>query len=95
MAFTGIPFRPGASQSVAYTGTAGTVSNGFGTGVNTVRVVLSTAGFISFGTAPVATTSDMYMPANVPEYFVVTPGQKVSGIQSAAGGTLYVTEMSR
>jgi hypothetical protein len=87
------PYRPGTHQKVAYTGTAGTVTNGVSAGVNVVRVVLTTAGYIAIGAT--ATTSDIYMPADKPEYFVVTPGQKVSAIQASAGGDLHVTEMTR
>lgn len=83
--------RPGTTQTVAYTGTAGTVTNGAGAQVSIVRVVASSDAFISFSGD--ATTSDVFMAAGIPEYFVVTPGQKVSAIQSSAGGNLYVTEM--
>lgn len=91
-----IPFRPGTHQSVAYTGTAGTISNATGSQTDVIRVVLTSAGYIAItqaGTA--ATTSDIYMAANVPEYFIVPRAVKVSAIQASAGGTLHVTEMSR
>jgi hypothetical protein len=93
--YLGGPWKPGATQSKAYTGTAGVIDNPIGSGVTIVRVWLTTAGFIAIGSSPTATTSDIPMPANTPEYFVVPPGSKVSAIQSASGGTLYVTEMSR
>lgn len=85
---------PGTSQNVAYTGTAGVVTNAFGAGTSIVRVVLTTAGFVAFGTGPTATTSDMYMAAGVPEYFGVKKGgsYKVSAVQLSSGGTMYVTE---
>ena len=85
--------RLGTSQNVAYTGTAGTISNAFGEGVTKVRVVTTSAAFIAFGQAPTATTSGAYMPAESAEYFTVRPGEKVSAIQLSAGGTLYVTEI--
>jgi len=91
----GVPFKPTTHQSVAYTGTAGTISNATGAQIRVIRVVLTSAGYIAIGAAPTATTSDIYMPAGVPEYFVVSPGVKVSAIQAAAGGTLHVTEMDR
>lgn len=87
-------FRLGAHQSVAYTGVAGTIATAFGAGTNTVRVVVTSAAFIAFGTSPTATTSDVYVPANVPEYFHVNPGEKASAVQVSAGGTLHVTEVS-
>lgn len=88
-------FKPGATQVVAYTGTAGTIANPIGSGIQVIRVVATSAGYISIGTSPTATTSDIYMPANVPEYFYVPAGVKVSAIQASAGGNLHVTEMSR
>jgi hypothetical protein len=39
---------------------------------------------------PVATSSDTYLPANVIEIIRVNPGQKISFIQVASGGTASV-----
>lgn len=86
--------KPGTTQSVAYTGTAGTITNAVGTGCRLVRIVVTTDAFVKFGSAPTATTSDCFVPANTPEYFRVDVGDKVSAIQSTGGGTLYVTEMT-
>ena len=83
--------RADITQKVAYTGTAGVISNGVA--ASFVRVVCSTAAYIAFGVSPTATASDMYVPADSPEYFRVPPGHKVSAVQVASGGTLYVTEM--
>lgn len=84
--------RLGTVQSVAYTGTAGTITNGIGTQTYKVRVLVTSDAFITTdGTT--ATTSGTFMPAMTAEYFTVTPGQKVSAIQSTAAGTLYVTEI--
>lgn len=86
--------RLGTHQSVAYTGTAGTIANAIGSGVQKVRVVVTSAAYIKIAkTSPTATTSDVYMPADSPEYFTVNPGQKVSAIQVTSGGTLHVTEI--
>lgn len=91
-----VPFKPGTTQTVAYTTSAGTITNPISDGVQVIRVWLTTAGFIKISTAGTsATTSDIPMPATTPEYFIVPPGSKVSGIRSASDGTLYVTEMSR
>lgn len=97
MSYTGGPFKPGVTQTVSYTSTAGTITNAVSSGVQVIRVWLSTAGYVAIGTAPTATTSDIPMPANTPEYFIVPPGgsTKVSAVQSASGGSLFVTEMSR
>lgn len=95
MQYTGTPFRPGTTQVVAYTGTAGTISNGVGSQTRVVRVWTSTLAYLAFGSAPTATTSDIPIPANTPEYFIIAPGEKVSAIQDASGGNLHVTEVSR
>jgi hypothetical protein len=85
--------RLGTHQSVAYTGTAGVITNAFGSGVQKVRVVATTACYVAFGAAPTATTSSAYLPADSPEYFTVSPGEKVSAVQLSSGGTLHVTEI--
>lgn len=85
--------RLGTVQSVAYTGTAGTITNAVGPQTYRVRVVCTTDAFIKIDNSPTATSSDSYIPANSVEYFTISPGQKVSAIQSSAGGTLYVTEV--
>jgi hypothetical protein len=83
---------PATHQSKAYTGTAGTIDNVV-TG-SVIRVVVTTNAYIKIGASPTATTSDVFMAANIPEYFRCNPGvDKVSAIQAAAGGTLHVTEM--
>lgn len=86
-----IPYpKQGGAQSVAYTGTAGTIAAGV-----TERMVLvfaTSAAHVSFdGTA---TTADPAIPANTPLYFRIRPGQRPSAIQITSGGTLYVSEMT-
>jgi len=85
---------PVTSQSVAYTATAGTITNAVGSHINRVHITTTTAAFIALGAAPTATTSDMYIPADTPILITIKPGQKVSAIQLTTGGTLYVTEMT-
>jgi hypothetical protein len=88
----GVPaLRPVTHQSVAYSGTAGTVTNALKSRV--VRVVCTTAAYVKVGDSPTATAADVYVPAECPEYFRCEPGHKVSAIQVAANGTLHVTEM--
>lgn len=61
-----------------------------------VRLVATTACFVKISTGtPTATSSDLFLPAGVPEYFGVNGYQtvKVAALQSSASGTLYVTEM--
>jgi hypothetical protein len=57
-----------------------------------IKVMITTAGFIKIGPSPTATTADIPMAANVPEFFRFSQGDQVSAIQSASGGTLYVME---
>ena len=81
-------------QSVAYTGTAGTIAAAITTGITKIRVVVTSAAYIKIDSSPTATTSDVYMPADSPEYFTVRAGMKVSAVQVSSGGTLHVTEIA-
>jgi hypothetical protein len=56
--------------------------------------MVTTDAFIKIAAVPSATTGDVFVKANSPELFMVKAGDKVSAIQSASGGTLYVTEGS-
>lgn len=79
-------------QSAAYTGTAGTTTNAVSAGTKRVRVVVTSAAYVKYGVSPTATTSDVYMAADSPEYVTIAPGEKVSAVQVSAAGTLHVTE---
>ena len=82
---------PGASVKVAYTGTAGTTAAVSANAV-AVRVVSTTDCFIEIGTSPTAVAdTGLYLVAGLPEYFSCPPSAKVSAIQVASGGTIYVT----
>jgi hypothetical protein len=85
--------RLGTHQSAAYTGTAGTITNAISSGVKRARVAVTSAAFVKVGVAPTATTSDVYMAADAPEYVTINPGEKVSAIQVSGNGTLHVTEI--
>ncbi|HEY2401277.1 MAG TPA: hypothetical protein VGI23_13050 [Steroidobacteraceae bacterium] len=86
--------RLSTTQSAAYTGTAATITNAVGTETYIVRVVCTSDAFIKIDNSPTATTSDVFCAASTPEYFSITPGQKVSAVQSSASGTLCVTEIT-
>jgi hypothetical protein len=92
--YRGLVYRPSTHQSVSYSATAGTIANTVGTGTNAVRVIVTTAAYLKIGNNPTATTADIYMAANVPETFVITPGQKVSAVQVSSTGALHVTELT-
>lgn len=88
----GIP-QAGKSVKVAYTGTHGATA-AMPEACRTIRVIATTDCFIQIGTAPVAVADvDMYLPALTPEYFLCPANAKVSAIQVASGGTIYVTPL--
>lgn len=84
---------PDAVQILSYTGTADT-SDAFSAGTNLIRIVSTTACHVKVAAGPTATTSDMYLPADVVDHIVVAEGQKISAIQASAGGDLSVSEYS-
>lgn len=85
--------RIGTQQNVAYTGTAGVITNPVGTETYKIRVLVTTDAWVTTdGTTPSA-TAGAYVPALAPEYFTVTPGQTPKAVQVSANGTLYVTEL--
>jgi hypothetical protein len=86
--------KPGATDVVTVAGSSDTTA-AVGGRTNLIRLISSTACFITIGATPVATSSDMYLPADMAEYFRVEPGvDKVAVIQQTAGGFLYMTEMN-
>ncbi len=94
--------RLGTSQDVSLSGTSAAVTNPFGAQTYQIRVVVFNAGGtvtsarirIGDGT-PTATTTDAAIPLNTPEYFTVTPGQKIAGILtgSTPTATMSVSEI--
>ena len=85
-------FKLKTVQVVAYTGTAG-ASSAIGADIRVVRLVATSACHVAFGST--ATTSSMYLAANVPEYFRVNAGTTISAIQVSAGGNLHIGEMTK
>lgn len=82
----------GVIQNISYTATHAE-SAAFGAGTTLVRLVATSDCYFLCGTAPVATTSNgTLLPSGAIEYFGVTPGQKISFIQSSAGGACNITE---
>ena len=80
------------SQSVAYTGTAGSTT-GWPAGPQGVVVWCTTAAYIRVGEGVTATTADTPIPANTPIPFKVPGGTgapwRVSAIQVGSNGTVY------
>ena len=81
-----------ATQSVAYTGTAGSVT-GWNAGPQGVLVWSTTDAYIRVGEGVTATTADTPLPAFTPVPIFVPAGTgapwRVSAIQISAGGTVY------
>lgn len=86
-----------ATQSVAYTGTAGSVT-GWGAGPQGVLVWCTTDAYVLVGEGVTATSASTPLPAYTPvPIYVPQPGGgggtgapwRVSAIQVSAGGTLY------
>lgn len=82
-------FAPGTTQTVAYTNVAAATTNAVGS--TFVRIVCTTAAFVAFGTNPTATTADLFVPANYPEWFPIDPSHKVSIVRLTDSGSAYVT----
>jgi hypothetical protein len=86
-----------ATQSVAYTGTAGSVT-GWNAGPQGVLVWCTSDAYIRIGNGATATTADTPLPANTPvPIYVPQPGDangnggtwRVSAVQITTSGTLY------
>lgn len=91
--------RQGVVQNVAI-GAASASSNAFGSQTYQVRLCATVAcDYVvtegTEGTTVAATTSNgAFLPPNVIEYVTVTPGQKITVIESAATGNLNIVELS-
>jgi len=93
--------RVGTSQAIAYDSSVG-ITNAFSAGTYQLRLAANSACHYRIGDGvQTATTADTYLPANVIEYVIVSPGQRISAIKAASNGlvtatagTLWVTEMS-
>ena len=91
--------RVGVTQTIAYDSSVA-ITNAFGPETYQLRLVADSACCYRVGDgAQTATTADTYLPANVIEYVIVSPGQRISaikaatnGLVTATAGTLWVTE---
>ena len=87
-------FGIGTNQTITTGAASVLLTNPFGTYTTVVRLCATAACHVRMGNpSATATSADMYIPANVPVYIEVAPGQKIAAIQNAAGGVLHVTEM--
>lgn len=81
-----------ATQSAAYTGTAGTIT-GWNAGPQGVLVWCTSDAYVRVGEGVTATSADTPLPAGTPVPITVPPGTgavwRVSAVQISSGGTLY------
>ena len=93
--------RAGVTQTIAFD-TSAAIASPFGAETFQLRLVANSACCFRIGDGTqTATTSDTFLPANVVDYVIVSPGQRISavkaasnGLVTATAGTLWVTEMS-
>jgi hypothetical protein len=92
-----VPDQNTSGANVAYTGTAGSTTT-FNPVQPAVYVYVTTDAYIRVGEGVTATTADLPVPAYTPVVLQVPKGTgspwRVSAIQVAAGGTLYVKPVS-
>ncbi len=90
--------RQGATQVVAFTGTAATLPTAFGSETFQIRLCATAACHVlvtETANVVAATVSNApLLPASWVEYLIVHPGQKISVIQDSVAGNLSVTELS-
>jgi hypothetical protein len=73
--------RPGTIQKITMAGTAASIaSSAFGSQTEYVRIASATDFHIIFGAAPTATANHILIPADQPEIFKVSPGEKVAAL---------------
>lgn len=81
--------NPGPTQTLAI-GSA-SVATATPPGADVVRLVATVPCYIAIGSAPVATASSMYLPANMPEYFVTNRTDNIAVLEVSSSGTLFIT----
>ena len=81
----------GASQTLNIA-SASTATTSFASTTRVVRVFPTEDCFAAFGTAPDATTTGMFLPGGVIQFFGVVPAEKMAIKQSATTGSCYITE---
>jgi len=91
------PFRifEGTNQNLALSTTHAVTSNALSADATAIRVATNVDVYISVGSAPTATTTDILLPAGTIDYLLVEPSDKVSGEAVAGTGVMSVTECSR
>lgn len=83
-------FRALSTETVAYTGTAGT-SAVLDARVSVVRIWCTTDAVVLVGSGITADINDMPITAKVETYIPINEGDVVSAIQLSTGGDMHVT----
>jgi hypothetical protein len=94
--------RNGVTQTIAVGAASAAAGAAFGSETYQLRLAANTALNYRIGDgAQTATAADPLLPANTMEYVIVSPGQRIAAIEAASGGidtaapgTLWVTELS-
>lgn len=85
----------GGCQSITTSGVSARTSAGVSEQTRKVVIAATQAAHYRFGGSGVtATTADTYLPAGAEHLVRIAPGQYVAAIQSTAGGTVFVSEMT-
>ena len=85
--------RPGTIQKITMAGTAASIaSSAFGSQTEYVRIASATDFHIIFGGSPTATASHIFIPADQPEIFKVSPGEKVAAL-GGVSAVISIVEM--
>lgn len=76
--------EPGTDQAPISLAGGAVSSSAFAATTHVIRIVCGASASFLVGTSPTATTSNSPIPALLPEYFGVTPGQVVSIVSNAS-----------
>ena len=94
--------RPVTTHTLEIVSTSTAMTTSFGPHIRMVRVHPTENAFLAIGRSTVsvvastsAITAPVFLPADITEYFLVSPGEFIAVIQDAAAGVVYITEMSR
>lgn len=81
----------GSCRKLAFTATSSVLA--LSSSVSLVRVVATQNVHLQFAASATATTStSIYLPANIPEYFCLNNGDQLAAIRDSADGNLFVCE---
>lgn len=90
--------RQGAVQNITTGSTSAALGTKFGSETYEIRLSATAACYylVTEDASPTAasSTNGTYLPANVIEYVIVSPGQTLTAIQASAAGSLNVVEVS-